>query len=1007
MSAGALSTSRTGAGTFAHRAFPGILAVAVLLAFAGAGVAAGADRWRDGRRRYRALAAEAPIGPQIEIEGNFTTLMTGGGRFAPESVRVLCLRDGGAQVLPARWETLPGYDAESAAVGRITARLEASGPVYVYFDTVDHAPFAPGPVLAPAPRGNELLIDGGFETLGTEATPWTEWASKFSADSIARSGRLSALCPNPTAKDVNGVMQQVNLNRTRTFDLVFSGWSRSADVSGEPDVHYSLWADLQYMDRTFLYARTSRFDTGTHDWQRREVIIRPAKPVKWIKALGLFRKHSGKAWFDDLSLREIESYTLRAAERLLPDGTIAPAAALPKKLLAVDSGNGLSIGLDPATGSVARVRLGRSDWTAAGVWRNSGLRLRDAAVGSPLLPLGGKVKATGRGIRQSGTLRGLGLAARVEFMPRKDCIEISGEVRDLTGKDRCVDVVFGLPVLTENRRWGKALYEETDAAVPGHYANTVRTPSGELNQYPFCSLADDTDGLSLALRMDEPALVVTALESTGAAGLLEIKFAFGLTPAAKKHPSRAPFRFYLYRHDGAWGLRAAAQRYYNLFPQFFEVRPERQGCWFFGTMDPRKIRRPQDFMLVFDEGPHDIAWNRKHGAYSFATTNAQEQWIVVGDYEEPNPPVPSYETCVKAMSGWGREIVENCAAHDENGRIRWTGWHNQQWGGVKGNARRWMRCTMINADPELPGLNSWTKRRERYDKKVAKWRAKGFELDGMYIDQVILVGVENYRRDHFAFADRPLPYSRRTLRPVLPIWMSSAEFYQAWFDDQRAQGRLLQANIPPKGHLFFARFFDVIGSEVSLRTESAQHTYVRRALGYRKPITFLMEWHWEKTGAVITAEQMDTYINRCLFWAVFPGISEAGPKGGYNYWQHPELYERDRATFRKYLPAIQALATAGWQPITHARCDAEGLWVERYGPSGGKVYFSLRSEGKARAGTLTVDLEAFGVPAEAPVTARDLLSGEAVEARREAAALLLPVSAEADRSSAIVVTFGQ
>ena len=126
--------------------------------------------------------------------------------------------------------------------------------------------------------------------------------------------------------------------------------------------------------------------------------------------------------------------------------------------------------------------------------------------------------------------------------------------------------------------------------------------------------------------------------------------------------------------------------------------------------------------------------------------------------------------------------------------------------------------------------------------------------------------------------------------------------------------------------------------------------------------------------------------------------------GGYNYWVHPELYERDRETFRTYLPAIHALATAGWEPITHARCDVEDLWVERYGPSEGKVYFALRSEGEARAGKLTVDLEALGITG-AVTGVRDLVTGEMIEAQADDGTLTLPVSVEADRSEAIALEF--
>lgn len=968
--------------------------------------AAPAPWWKEGWQ-FRAEVPRHARGPNMEMEANFTALLNGTGSFEPASLRLVVTRaDGQAALARLRWEPLAGYDAASAAVGRVTARLPERTEgrrLHLYFGTLEQGPWEAGPLLQPVPTGNEALTDGGFEHLGEAESPWEGIGSRFEPAAEAHAGKQSAACKNPAEDAVSGVFQQVQLDQEQPFTLVITGWSRAENVSGDPDAHYSLWADLQYTDGTYLYGQSAAFDCGTHDWQRREVVIHPARPVRWVKIFGLFRRHSGRAWFDELSLRQLERCHLYAAERLEADGRVRAAAAQAARQLRIATEDGLSLGFEAVSGAVAEVKLGERAWTDAVAWPHSGLCLRDAAQDALPLPVGGKLVETEQGARQEGGLAGLDLEAEAEFIARAECIEVAGEVRDLTGEDRCVDVIFRLPIAPDGKRWGGGLRVESDASVVGTYAETVRAAGQDLPRVPFCSLADESEGLSLAIRMDEPAAVTISYQHEAQVAFLQVKFCFGLTKAAKKFPGRAPFRFYLYRPEGRWGFRAAARKYYQLFPEFFEVHAERQGCWFFGTMDPTNIAEPDDFMLVFDEGPHDIAWNRQHGAYSFATTNAQEQWIVIGDFEEPEPSVPSYEDCVAAMQGWGKEIVEGCAAHDEHGKIQWTSWHNQVWGGVAGNAKRWMRCTMVNADPELPGLNVWQKRNEWYDKTVAKWAERGQELDGIYIDQVILVGTENYRRDHFAYADRPLPYSTRTMRPVLPVWLSSAEHYWAWYDKMRGEGKLMMANIPPHGHSFYAWFFDVIGSEVSPSRQRAADTDLRRTLGYQKPISLLMEWHWEHKP-IISAEEMEAYINRCLFWAIFPGISNAGPEGGMNYWQHPELYERDRASFRKYLPAIHKMALAGWEPITYAVCEPREVWVERYGPDAeSRVYFTLRSEGQARAGRLLIDLGALGISPEAKLRVRDLVGSEEIEARREGGTLSVPVEVGEDRSEAVVV----
>jgi hypothetical protein len=47
---------------------------------------------------------------------------------------------------------------------------------------------------------------------------------------------------------------------------------------------------------------------------------------------------------------------------------------------------------------------------------------------------------------------------------------------------------------------------------------------------------------------------------------------FGLAKEPRKYPSSADFQLSLYRHEPAWGFRAAAAGYYDRFPQFFQQR---------------------------------------------------------------------------------------------------------------------------------------------------------------------------------------------------------------------------------------------------------------------------------------------------------------------------------------------------------------------------------------------------------------------------------------------------
>ena len=77
------------------------------------------------------------------------------------------------------------------------------------------------------------------------------------------------------------------------------------------------------------------------------------------------------------------------------------------------------------------------------------------------------------------------------------------------------------------------------------------------------------------------------------------------------------------------------------------------------------------------------------------------------------------------------------------------------------------------------------------------------------------------------------------------------------------------------------------------------------------------------------------------------------------YWDNPKWYNRDRPLFKKYIPVIQKLSTAGWEAITYATSDNLSVGVERYG----KRYLALRnltSQPQTAEVTLSPKLAEFG-----------------------------------------------
>lgn len=85
------------------------------------------------------------------------------------------------------------------------------------------------------------------------------------------------------------------------------------------------------------------------------------------------------------------------------------------------------------------------------------------------------------------------------------------------------------------------------------------------------------------------------------------------------------------------------------------------------------------------------------------------------------------------------------------------------------------------------------------------------------------------------------------------------------------------------------------------------------------------------------------------------------------YFRNATWYNRDRPIFQRYVPVLQEINRAGWQPVTGASvhpADTAALCcvrVERFGPSADApdfVFFTVRNEGRtdlAKAMVLSVE----------------------------------------------------
>jgi hypothetical protein len=142
-----------------------------------------------------------------------------------------------------------------------------------------------------------------------------------------------------------------------------------------------------------------------------------------------------------------------------------------------------------------------------------------------------------------------------------------------------------------------------------------------------------------------------------------------------------------------------------------------------------------------------------------------------------------------------------------------------------------------------------------------------------------------------------------------------------------------------------------------------------------KPYCFLMNTDFEK----FSPELVEKYMKRSLAYGMFPGFFSANASEGH-YFTRPELYNRDRPLFKKYVPLCKRVAEAGWEPVTLARSSDERVYVERFGgekrnqPPSPPYYLTVFNDSPERR-NVTITFEG---PAGAPKSSRELVRDQTI-----------------------------
>jgi hypothetical protein len=215
-------------------------------------------------------------------------------------------------------------------------------------------------------------------------------------------------------------------------------------------------------------------------------------------------------------------------------------------------------------------------------------------------------------------------------------------------------------------------------------------------------------------------------------------------------------------------------------------------------------------------------------------------------------------------------------------------------------------------------------------------------IDGTYIDSLEMAsGLLDFDRRHWRAAEAPLVYTTADGLPTELLMFGTYEFIKDVSEKMHAEGRTIFANAALHRFAQCAGVLDVMGTETNWNWQGKYTPMTdatcnfKRALCYQRPYLLLQNTVLEDFPVAL----VEKYMQRAIFYGLFPSFFSHNASER-TYWTRPDIYNRDRHLFKKYLPVAQAISAAGWEPMTFATTGNPKVYVERWG-EGDHLYFTL------------------------------------------------------------------
>ena len=637
-------------------------------------------------------------------------------------------------------------------------------------------------------------------------------------------------------------------------------------------------------------------------------------------------------------------------------------------------------------------------------------------IHSPWKTPPGKLSRKGNTLHIAGALPTEKLAVDTNWRQEKGYILLDGTIRDLSGRERCLDLKVQLPIDTRGWKWGNFPEDETiREAIAG-------ARRGGSAIYPFASVSNSNGvGLSLAVPPTHPTRIETAADGSG----VSLTFRIGLSPHSKE-PGQTGFRSILFRHDAQWGLRSALERYYTFYREpFYARRVTKIGAW--TTLNASRLINPQ--LYAYHEAGSQT-W--RYAGDEQTQHEADELYAAIRPNVRRGEPVGSTAADYERLSELAldeekgilslpyiivgqRQIFQLPQAPQNAAQARnvLDTWTSQQAIPFEGppqalsyksdiQLKEIIRNSGIytpgqelvpiirqyqghavtfpqNPSPHLfAGQGKRTMAGYALDEYLPHLLRNSKYIDGVYVDSLgRWCGFYNYRQEHFRDAQVPLTYAGNPPRVALWNLQSHAEFLWELSRRMHGQSKIVFGNGVHPDRVLLGAALDVLGMEGSPLYDAPLNFYPRRVAAGSKPYCVLNA-HGKSEPKL---------WHSALYQGLLLGCNT--PEGAVEE--------------RRYLPTIIRLNQAGWEPVTQARATPATVGIERWGKEAGTLFFTVMNRSKTPVDAV-IELDRSILKLPQVIGIRELISKRSIKVNDNGKTITVTIPLAAEQAVALEIT---